>query len=240
MRSTSVRALLVAVVALVLSGCSVEHHVTGPLPWQPQPRAPDSPTNAIRLFEWGWNHRDLDTFESLLTDDFRFVFALGDSAGNPFGDVPFGREPMIGCLGRLFVGGGLASPAASISLILDPALRTAPDSRPGKNGTWHKEILTSVDLGMRTEDGAEYRILGNARFFVVRGDSALIPAELAVGPDSTRWYIEQWNDETLRDATAAAPGPAAQRELLAPLPSQGVTWGQILALYYWGPRAVRQ
>jgi hypothetical protein len=235
MRATFVRTLLVAVVALATFGCSVEHRVTGPLPWRTPPAA-DSPTNAIRLFEWGWDHRDLAPFENLLATDFRFVFALGDSAGNPFQDVPIDREAMIGCLGRLFVGGGLASPATSISLTLDPALKAGPDSRGGKNGIWHKEILTSVDLAIVTEDGAEYRVMGNARFFVVRGDSALIPPESGVGRDSTRWYLERWNDETLQDAAAMALDPAGRRGLLAPLPSQPVTWGRLLALYYWGPR----
>ena len=239
MRSAIFPAILAVAVALALPGCSVEHRVTGPLPWASHAPVANSPTNAIRLFEWGWDHRDLGTFQSLLTDDFRFVFALADSAGEQFRDHPFGREEMLGCLQHLFVGGGLASPATSISLTLAPALRVLPDSRAGKNGTWHKEILTSVDLDIQTEDGAEYRIVGDARFFVVRGDSALIPAGLGAGPDSTRWYLEQWNDESMSGAASVSPLRAVAGDLLAPQPSVNFTWGDILALYYWGPRVAR-
>ena len=232
MRSTSARALLVAVVALVLSGCSVEHRVTGPFPWQPQPPVADSPTNAIRRFEWGWNRRDLGRLENLLTDDFRFVFALGDSAGNVFRDDPFGREELLVCLRNLFTGGGSAPPATSIQLVLDPTLRALPDSRPGKHPVWHKEIVTSVDLAIVTADGAEYRIMGNARFFVVRGDSALIPQGSGLEPDSTRWFIQQWNDETLSGAGSVGPKRAVPPDLLVPQPTHNTTWGQVLALYY--------
>ena len=239
MRSTSVRALLAAVLALVLVGCSVEHRVTGPLPWQPQPPAPDSPTNAIRLFEWGWNHRDVNVFRNLLTDDFRFLFAQGDSAGNQFRDDPIGREALLCCLKNLFTGGGAMPPATSVQLVLDPTLRAFPDSRPGMNPGWHKEIVTSVDLTIKTEDGAEYRVTGNARFFVVRGDVALIPGELGLEPDSTRWFIQQWNDETLPGAGSVGPSRVVPRNLLAPQPARNTTWGQIITLYYLAPGAPR-
>ena len=67
-----------------------------------------------------------------------------------------------------------------------------------------------MDLTIKTEDDQEYRIIGNARFFVVRGDSALIPQELGFKPDSNRWYIDQWRDETL-GGPAAGPGPGRRR-----------------------------
>jgi hypothetical protein len=121
---------------------------------------------------------------------------------------------------NLFVGGGSAPPASSISLILDPTLRALPDSRPGKNPRWHNEIVTSVNLTIKTEDGAEYRIVGDARFFLVRGDSALIPRVLGLGPDSTRWYIERWHDETMKGSAVMAPGP---RQLQSTLPFGRVT-----------------
>ena len=187
------------------------------------PPLPNSPQNVIRLFEWVWKNRDITVYREILTDDFRFIFALGDSAGNLFRDEPVTREMELNIARNLFVGGGSAPPATSIALTLDPTLRALPDSRPGKNPRWHNEIVTSVDLNIKTEDGAEYRILGNARFFVVRGDSALIPQELGAGPDSSRWYIDQWNDETLQGAGAAALGPAGPGELLAARPFGRVT-----------------
>ena len=52
------------------------------------PPTPNSPQNVIRLFEWCWNNRDITVYKEIFTDDFRFVFALGDSAGNLFRDEP--------------------------------------------------------------------------------------------------------------------------------------------------------
>jgi hypothetical protein len=207
------------------------------------PPTPDSPQNLIRLFEWCWNNRDITVYRQIFTDDFRFVFALGDSAGNLFREDPVTREMELNIANNLFVGGGSAPPASSISLILDPTIVALPDSRPGKNRRWHNEIVTSVNLTIKTEDGAEYRVVGDARFFVVRGDSALIPKELGYGPDSTRWYIERWQDETLQGHSAVAPaGPAnplaagpSGRTRVSPTAATArrfeMTWGTLNALY---------
>lgn len=187
------------------------------------PPTPNSPQNVIRLFEWCWKNRDITVYEEIFTDDYRFILALGDSAGNLGRDEPVTRETELRIARNLFVGGGAAAPAASITLVLDPTLRALPDSRAGKNPKWHNEIVTSVDLSIKTEDGVEYRIQGNARFFVVRGDSAMIPSELGFGPDSTRWYIDQWHDETLQGVAAMAPDPAGPVELLGARPFGRVT-----------------
>ena len=234
MRSASVRALLLATAALCLAGCSSERHVTRP---RPAPPPADSPSNAVRLFEWGWNRRNLDAFHDVLAKDFRFVFSPADSAGNGFQDHPFDRDTMLLVLQHLFVGGGTQPPATRIALNFDPVLYPLPDSRPGRDPEWHKEIVTRVDLTIKIGDELEYRIMGTARFFVVRGDSAVIPADLVaegVGPDPRRWYIQQWNDETLSGGAAilralpAVPGPASQ-----------TTWGDVLVLYRPVPVAPR-
>ena len=221
------------------------------------PPTPDSPQGVIRLFEWCWNNRDISTYKEIFTDDFRFVFALGDSAGNQFRDDPVTREMELTIARNLFVGGSTAPPATSIYLSLDPTLRPTADSRAGKDPKWHKEILTSVDLTIKTEGDQEYRIIGNARFFVVRGDSALIPKELGLPaePDTTRWWIDQWNDETLQGSGGQAVAPAGPGEQRAArpavqvtitgisraargartsgtaVPPYQVTWGQLNAIY---------
>ena len=220
-----VRAWPVALLLLGMSGCfnPFDPLIAPTTGIYVPPPLPNSPQNVIRLFEWVWKNRDITVYREILTDDFRFIFALGDSAGNLFRDEPVTREMELNIARNLFVGGGSAPPATSISLTLDPTLRALPDSRPGKNPRWHNEIVTSVNLTIKTEDGVEYRIVGNARFFVVRGDSALIPQELHFEPDSTRWYIDQWHDETLQGSAAMAPGSAGPAELRAALPYGRVT-----------------
>ena len=252
------RAWPVALLLLGLAGCfnPFDPRIAPTTGIYIPPPTPNSPQNVIRLFEWCWKNRDITTYEQIFTADFRFIFALGDSAGNLFRDEPVTREMELTIARNLFVGGGSASPASSIILNLAPTLRALPDSRPGKNPRWHNEIVSSVDLTIKTEAGAEYHVEGNARFFVVRGDSAKIPEGLGLSSDSTRWYIDQWHDETLQGAGAMAQDPAGSAELraarsgdpvtvpavdrtprhprspaaLVPLPFD-MTWGELNALY---------
>jgi hypothetical protein len=136
------------------------------------------------------------------------------------------REVMLTMVHNLFVGGGSCPPANSITLSFDPTLVPQDDDRPGKDPRWHQEILTGVNLYIRTDDNS-WNVQGRARFYVVRGDSAMIPQDLVAkgfGPDPTRWYIDRWDDETLVQSAARAV-PAQ------PLPTHAVTWGDILVLY---------
>jgi hypothetical protein len=224
----SASAGLVALLLLGVSGCfnPFDPRIAPTTGVYIPPPTPSSPQNVVRLFAWCWNNRDITVYQEIFTADYRFVFALADSAGEIFRDKPVNREMELTMARNLFVGGGSASPATNITLTLAPTLIATPDSRTGKNGKWHKEIVTSVDLGIKTEEGVEYRIVGDARFFVVRGDSAMIPDEMQLAgfrSDSTRWYIEQWNDETMKDAAAMAPGPAGTEQLRAALPFGRVT-----------------
>jgi hypothetical protein len=221
-------AWLVALLLLGVSGCfnPFDPLIAPTTSVYIPPPTPNSPQNVVRLFAWCWNNRDITVYQEIFTADYRFVFALADSAGESFRDKPVNREMELNMARNLFVGGGSASPATSITLALAPTLNANPDSRTGKDGTWHKEIVTSVDLAIKTEDGVEYRIVGDARFFVVRGDSAMIPEDMVKAgfrPDATRWYIEQWNDETMKDAAAMASGPAGMERLRAALPFGRVT-----------------
>ena len=239
------RLVPLVVLLLGLSGCfnPFDPRIATTIGVYVPPPEPNTPQGVIRLFEWCWNNRDIALYKEIFTADFRFEFSLGDSAGNTFREHPVDRETELTIAQNLFVGGGAEPPASSIVLHLDPTLRPLSDSRPGKNPKWHKEIVTSVDLTINTE-AQEFRIMGNARFFVVRGDSALIPKELGFKPDTTRWYIDQWNDETLTGlGGAVAPGDMAarvSRGAVAPVrrtgprslePPWDISWGGLKALY---------
>jgi len=215
--------------ALALAGCGGGSKSTAPV--VPTPPSPNSPTNVVARFAWGWNHLDKESFRQILTGDFTFAFAAADSAGNPFPNHGFGRDTLLTCAQHIFSGGGTEPKATRITLTLDPALIVVNDSRTGKNPGWHKQITTSVNLYIKA-DTSEYRIGGNARFFVVRGDSAVIPADLAaqgVVPDASRWYMDRWEDQTL---SVIGPAPPARATYPArPTATHSTSWGAILALY---------
>jgi hypothetical protein len=103
-------------------------------------------------------------------------------------------------------------------------------------------------------DEESFQVTGDARFFVVRGDSALIPQDMldrGFRPDKDRWYIERWEDETqgsgggianavTRDrgrsglfarppVTEGKPVEGQSRIQSAPL---DVTWGFVKSVFY--------
>jgi hypothetical protein len=201
----------------VMAGCTnpFSPRIASNLGFSEKPPVPNQPEAVLRLFVWCWQNRALAEYREIFTDDFRFVFAQGDSAGNQFRDVPVDREEELNIARNLFVGGGEEPPANRIVLTIDPTLHALPDERPGKDPTYHREMVTNIDLEITT-DNTSYRVTGQARFFVVRGDSALIPQELkdrGFGPDPNRWYIQEYDDETLNlgPLLATTGGRAALR-----------------------------
>jgi hypothetical protein len=161
---------------------------------------PNSPQNAVKLFEWCWVNRGVDEYRELFTDDYVFISAGLDSAGQPSREIQARRDDEVQTAENMFIGSAERAPAEQITLLFDKSLIAFPDTRPGKNPGWHKQIRTSVDLKVRIDSGNTVEVTGNALFFLTRGDSAAIPAELKArgfAPDSLRWWIDRWEDETL-------------------------------------------
>jgi hypothetical protein len=214
------------------------------------PPVPTRPDLIVRLFEWCWDHRSITDYEEVFTDDFLFAFAATDSAGRAFQGAVLTRTDEIETARHLFVGGGASPPANSISLQLDQNLFAEQDARPGKQDTtYHREIVTNVVLRIDTDEES-FQVTGAARFFVTRGDSALIPRDLVdrgFRPDPNRWYIERWEDETVGSSGAYAavrdrglsglaarpagsPGtPGKNAALPGPV---SVSWGYIMQVFY--------
>jgi hypothetical protein len=204
------------------------------------PPVPDSPGNTLRLLEWCYEHRALAEYRELFTDDYRFVFGQLDPDGNAYRDNPWTREDEMESATRLFQGGGAnQQAAASIVLKLDPNFRVTDDPRYPTSGRWRKLIRTSVVLRVVDVNQAESQATGFANFFLVRGDSALIPEELrqrGFGPDSTRWYITRHEDDTFPDEPEASPGRASPVSVVRPLQKPALfttrtSWGRIKAAY---------
>lgn len=224
----TVTAVLLAAAASVPTGCATRA-VRPVVQGDPAPM-PNSPAAVLRLFEWCYNNRAIRPYAEIFPDDFRFYFNVRDSAGAYYITNPWRREDELIYAARLFAN------SASITLILDRNFVVLPDPRhlpTDPLGRWHKTISTQVLLGIRTVDGTAVDISGQVTFYLVRGDSALIPEELKArgfGPDSARWWIQRWDDETVQEGDGGWPGG----EIIGParaMPTTRKTWGALKVLY---------
>lgn len=205
-----------------------------------RPPSPSDPTGLMRLYEWCYNHRAYQEYTELFTADYRFVFSANDTNGNAYRDVPFTREDELISTGKLFSGGEANQPAAStINLVFDRRLGIFLNPYRG-NTKWHRTVTTTVVLSINFTDGTQTEVRGQAEFWVVRGDSAIIPDELLARgfePDSNRWYIERWEDRTLADQITTGPNDARAASATRPAGGQSAapyeqrSWGYLKAFF---------
>jgi hypothetical protein len=158
-----------------------------------------------------WNQRDTTAFALLLTADFEFAFAAGDTlpAGSyrwPAGRWHHGDE--LEAARRLFHDGQPPlPPAMSIGFAVEQGLVDSPD--PGMDPRWHRLLVTEGQIVVRTVSD-EYHVRTVHRFHVVRGDHAAIPRVLAAGgatADSTRWWLSRWEEQWPFDGGARKSPP---------------------------------
>jgi len=213
------RRLLGLLVLLALTGC-----VESSAPWGPAPVASTSPGNStpeltIRSVAWSWNHQSVEAYRSLFTDDYRFSFSTLDPAGDAYRGDTWIREDEMIFAQHLFVGGSPTEPAAtSIQLAFNSKLVVEPDPRPGKDPRRYKYVRTALSLVVIDPDKMT-DVTGFTNFYLVRGDSAEVP--LGSVRDSTRWYIDRWEDDTANNGGAPAQA----------MPTRNPTLGRIKALY---------
>ena len=221
--------------ALLLGGCynpfRPDELTTGVV--STPPPTPDTPSNTLRLLEWCYNNRAIAEYRELFTDDYRFQFGALDPYGNAYRETPWTREDELASATNLFQGSSAKQAAASITLTLDKNFRVQSDPRPGKNPRWHKTILTSQVLSILEADQIRRDVTGSSLFFLVRGDSALIPEELksrGFGPDTTRWYIDRWEDQSPvapGEGVASRNGDRRARPAGTAIEMEWATWGEI-------------
>lgn len=215
------RAAVLGIALAFVAGCGDD-----PLPGSPRPAnvpTPNTPLNALRTLEWGWNHLDVAAIGSVLADDFVFAFAAADSAGQAYRTQPWTRADELTAIQHLFVGGTTEPPAVRVELEFDANPLTTPDPRPGRDTRVRRAIRTGVHLRVHTSSSS-YEVQGHAQFYFTRGDSAAIPPELVaagVRPDSTRWWIDRCEDAT---------GPAGSKRQ-HPDAARQLTWGRLKVLY---------
>jgi len=210
-----------------LIGCGSDSTPTAPGLGEPAPVA-NSPASALRLLEWIFNQRSVDTYRTLLSADFIFLCSPVDSAGNAYRTTAWDRDDELSFATHLFIGGGGLTPASRIQLTLDRNFLIFPDptSPWDPTGRWHRNVRSTLTAVIVLTDGASLELLGHANFFLVRGDSVAIPGDLrvlGVVPDSTRWYLRRWDDETAE--VGGSP-------LLAAQPSSNLTLCGIKSRYH--------
>ncbi len=218
-------ALGLLTIAFALSGCfnPFSPRIAPGFGTSTPPPVPSSASGVLRLFEWCYNNKAIAEYRELFTDDYEFRFSPLDSAGAEYRGTKFTREDELISTTQLFLGGAADQPPANtIRLTLDKNFFVFPDrnyTQWDAKGRWHKSIRTQVALYIQTSDGNAIDVSGAANFYMVRGDSAVIPEELRLrgfGPDSNRWYIRRWDDETAQPELGAfAAGPAAGARLSA-------------------------
>jgi len=188
---------LITAGALACAGCG------GGSPFKPldltpaaTPPAADSPEGLLQRFQWALEHRDIAVYEGLFTGDYVFTYTPVEAVDNP----PIYRDEEIAIARRMLHDGTqYEPPARGITVTLVNQLIPIPDTRPGKPDPWHKLIQTRVTLRVDLGDPVPILIDGDQAFFVVRGDSAVFSQEMrdrGLGPDSSRWYIERWEDHS--------------------------------------------
>lgn len=209
--------------------------------------APTSPENLVKLFAWCWVNRDPAKYAEVFTDDYRYIFAPNDSAGSPYRDSPWIREDEMSMAQHLFVGGTDRPPASNITVSIGNNLVALPDPRPGMTFRVHRSILVPVDVKVTITDANGtpdvQPIQGHALFYLVRGDSAVIPKELiklGFTQDSTRWWIERWEDQTAgnvgpnsahRVSTQLSARGTAARPAAAGVELPAMSFGSLKSLY---------
>lgn len=219
------RRLLFSLFALAVLAASCARDESPVAPPPPViPTGAYSPVEAVRLVEWAWKNRNCEVLDRILTEDYRFQFAYGDSSGQGYLDVPFTFEDELRTSLGIFVGTPEHLPANEILVDFDRTLVALNDDRPGRDPRWHRSIRTSVNLNVTLSLGSSLdlnTVHGYAKFYAVRGDSAVLsPAQVAAGGrDSTRWWIDRWEDETLPWGGSSAH------------PTAITTWGRIKVLF---------
>jgi hypothetical protein len=208
--------------ALALSGCGSRVAPTAAVTTEPPPPQ-TSPQSTLRLLEWSYNHQSLEYYRRLFTADFRFVFSDLDTSGAVYRAVPWTREDELISTAHLF------ADAADVLLTLDRNFGLSADTRPGKDPRWHKTITTQLFLRVQLEDGHAENVTGSAKFYFVRGDSALIPDDLQAPPDSTVWYIDRWEDLTAQGGSSGLRRPSVSPSRA--LPSRSTTWGWLKVFF---------
>jgi hypothetical protein len=208
---------------LAASGCGSKKSNPVAPPPPPSPPSPSTPAGALQLLKWAYEHRDTSLYRSLFTTDFGFTFVAGDTANRAWTYLDERASAA-----HLLIGGGSPSPAITVSLKFSGALSAV--AIPSLDPTYRMQIPAPLNLTMTLQDTTGINTIGNGTFYFVRGDSALVPADLAgqgVTATASRWFLYRWDDGT----GGVSPYAALHRAPAEPAGTHNETWGDFKVRY---------
>jgi hypothetical protein len=227
------RILLVVALALALVSCA-KKHPAAPIVVESAAPAANTPGGAVRRLAWAVNAHDVPVYMGALTDDYAFVFASGDTAGNGFPGGSLDRDLEGEVMHHMLVGGGATPPASLVELTIGNPLLVLPDPRQDPNDLLaarvHRSIRTTMLMQVYSGSGDTANVAsvtGYALLYLVRGDAAYFLPERDAARDSTHWYISRWEDETA--GTWGAPGLHSD-------PTQQASLGDVKVRYLYSAR----
>ena len=205
-------AALLALYACSLQSCEKRDAVTAPVIAAP---ASTTPVNALHRLGWAVDLLDVDMVAGLLADDFHYVAAPADSAGDGAIDPVTDRAWLLAALRSMFEGQPGGDKRCAVRLTFGPELRALSDPRPGRSPEVHQTVRAPVTLVIDDPNlTARFEFTGHMVFYCVRADSAQLPPDVpGAVPAKDRWWIDRIDDETL-PATFGRPADGTTAEPL--------------------------
>lgn len=188
-----------------------------------------TPVGAVQALGLACEARDTTAYRALFTVDYVFRLDPFDPSFYEYPGSELTRADELILAAHMFhLGNHTVAAASRIEVAWLDSLIESPDDRPGKTSPYHAMISTRgrilADLGDAIFDASDPQV-----FYLVRGDSALVPPGLGLAADSTRWFIERWEDYSL--APPAAWERTRDTRPMQTTPGGRKLWGSLKKLY---------
>ncbi|MCK4413285.1 MAG: hypothetical protein KAY32_07065 [Candidatus Eisenbacteria sp.] len=222
MRRSESTILLACVLALLCGGCSDSTSPRGDT--GPGPEAPDlsSPANVMAALDYAYETREIAIVDSILSDDFVFVFSAEDQARPWFPDS-LTRAQEVSAHDALFD----VDSVQTLTLDFDVGEAAIDTTRSSPGDTLWTILATNVHIrlygtvpGCGYEGPLEYKVDGGIGLFWLRETS----------PDrdtgTPTWEIVRWEDDRIVPARPQGCGQLSA--------GSENTWGRIKYLFLNG------
>jgi hypothetical protein len=182
----------------------------------------NTPTILLQNLQRAWIHRDIEYYETLFSDDYRFYFAPSAIEQDPQLPEYWTRAEEVESVGQLFASEHISDIRLSV-LEYDPV--PEPVNEPGLEH-WLLIKITDEQLEIEQEplpgqnEGITFFVNGQPQHFYFRKGKTEADT-LTSSATSAKYYIVRWEDL----------GQGGSDFLGVHTASEGTTWGNVKALY---------